>query len=143
MIYLLAPIDIPMFWEAIKKTEKDANNIQEDEMSMYMTELLHSLLSSDAQCFIRLDENRTLEALAVTRILMDKKRCVKYLFVQSLFSWQIRQPDVWQADFDFMLKFAKSKDCQYITCESDNPHAWQLYERIGMEEEHRVYSVKI
>lgn len=143
MTYLLAPIDIPMFWEAIKKTEKEANNIQDIEMPMYMTELLHSLLSSNAQCFIRLSGDRVLEALAITRILVDKKRGVKYLFVQSLFSWQVRQPDTWQADLDFMVRFAKSKDCQYVTCESDNPRAWQLYESIGMKEEHRAYSIEV
>lgn len=143
MTFLLTFRDIPYFWEVIKKAGKEADQVREENLPSYLTELLHALLSNNAQCFARLSDERVLEAIALTRVLFNKQTNEKYLFVQAMFSWQVVNKKVWDADMEFLVRFAKKEGCKYITCQSSNPRAWQLYEDIGLEEESRIFSVRL
>jgi hypothetical protein len=141
MTYLLTVKDIPYFWEAIKKTVKDADEVQDKDLPSYLTELLHSLLSSNAQCFIRLSDEKILEALAVTRIMFNKQTNEKYMFVQTMYSWQAVGTALWQADIDFIHSFAVKEGCRYISCQSSNPRIWKLCTDIGFIEINRSFSL--
>lgn len=143
MTILLIPKDIPYFWEVIKKATKEANEVDEKNYATYFTELLHALLSSTAQCFVRLDENRVLEAIAITRVLADKDKQEKYLYVETLFSYQLRQADIWQQSFELMKRFAKNEGCSYIGCQSRNPGAWKIFNYLGLTEVNRTFALKV
>jgi len=143
MIILVTPVDIPHIWEHIKKAVRDADEVREKDYASYFTDLLHDLLSSNAQCFIRMNEDRILEALVITRVLFNKHTNEKYLFVQSMFSWQLQAMDKWAADADIIYRFAKMRGCKYVSCFSRNPRVWELLESIGMQEETRTFSIAV
>lgn len=143
MTLLLTPREVPRFWEVIKKAVQEANKEEIAEWRTYANELLFALLNSKAQCFVRLDEDRILEAIAITRVLFDNRKMQSYLYVQTLYSWQIQSDDVWQRDIVFMRKFAKDRGCSYIGCQSSNPGAWKIFKYIGMNETTRIFSMEV
>lgn len=141
MTYTLTTNDIPYFWEAIKKTVRDSDDVQEKDLPSYLTELLYSLLTSNAQCFVRLSDDRILEALAVTRVQFNKQTNEKYLYIQALYSWQVVDSDVWRADMDFIRQFAEKEGCRYVGCQSSNPRIWNICASIGFIEAGRLFSL--
>src|SRR5574343_1264333 len=139
MIIKLLSTQIPVFWEAIKFTVKEADEVDEKDLQPYLNELLHSLLNDTAQCFVRLDDERRLTALLISRIMADKVTGEKYLFLQCLYSWQ-KQPDtVWTQETDFVKKFAESVGCKYLSFTSRNEAMFKLGEKIGFEEKYRTF----
>jgi hypothetical protein len=143
MTIFLLPNDIPMFWEAIKKCAIESGEIDAEHQASYLNELLNALLSSNAQCFARLSDERILEAIAISRVLYDKQRNQKYLYVQGLYSWQKKDAAAWQESIDFIKSFARSEGCSYIGCQSHNPAAWRIYEYIGMREVTRTFAMEV
>ena len=140
MRYLLLPSQVPMFWEAIKKCVVDAGEIEEKERPAYFTDLLHALLSSKAQCFIRLSDERILEAIAITRLKSDKYKEQSSLYVEALYSWKSQGDSTWKEDMSFIHKFARLQKCSFISCQSRNPAVWRLYEIIGLKETYRTFA---
>jgi hypothetical protein len=143
MVIKLIPHQIPMFWDAIKFSVKSANEIDDKDFQSYCNELLQALLNEKAQCFVRLSETRVLEALLITRVMENKQTGNTYLFAQSLYSWQIKPMSQWEGDFKFVLDFAKNAGCKSVSCQSRNPRMWEIYERIGMTETSRTYTINI
>lgn len=142
IIRILSP-QIPYFWDAIKTTVKEADEVDDKVLQPYLNELLNALLSDTAQCFVRLDDNKVLIALLVTRIMVDKVTGEKYLYLQSLYSWQKPEDGIWQRDVQFVMDFAKQQDCKYISCQSRNEAVWDLAERLGFVEKTRVFDLRI
>ena len=143
MIIRLLSVQIPVFWNAIKMTVKEADEVDEANLQPYLNELLHALLNDTAQCFIRLDENKTLIALLVTRVMVDKVTGEKYLYLQSLYSWKKPEDGIWQRDVQFVMDFAKQQECKYISCQSRNEAIWNLVEQLGFAEKTRVFDLRI
>ena len=143
MIIKLLSSQIPAFWESIKFTVKEADEVDEKDLQPYLNELLHALLNDTAQCFVRLDDNRVLTAMLISRILGDKVTGEKYLFLQCLYSWQ-RQPDeVWQQDTDFVRQFAINSGCKYLSFTSRNEAMFKLGEKLGFTEKYRTFDCRI
>jgi hypothetical protein len=143
MIIKLIPKQIPAFWEAIKFTVKNANEVEDRHFQQYCNELLQALLNEKAQCFARLSDERVLEALLITRIQENKQTGERFLYAQSLYSWQVKPLNQWEGDFKFVIDFAKASGCQYISCQSINPRMWEIYERIGLRELQRTFILNI
>lgn len=143
MIIKVLSSQIPSFWDAIKFTVQQADEVDDKDLQPYLNELLHALLNDTAQCFVHLDENRVLTALLVSRIMVDKITGEKYLFLQSLYSWQ-RQPDsVWVQDTDFVRQFARNAGCKYLSFTSRNEAMFNLGEKIGFREKCRTFDCRI
>jgi len=143
MIVKLLADQIPDFWDAIKFSVVQADEIDEKDMPYYLNELLHALLSDKAQCFVRIDEKRVLQALLITRVLVDKIKGGKYLYLQSMYSWKFQNIDVWMQDFPYLKAFAEKEQCQYLSTNSCNSAVWKLIEQIGFKERTRVFNIKI
>lgn len=143
MIIKLIPQQIPMFWEAIKYTVKMADEVDDKHIGSYSNELLHALLNEKAQCFVRLSNERVLEALLITRIMENKQTNERYLYAQALYSWQVKPMGQWAEDFEQVLKFARKAGCKYVHCQSRNPRMWEIYKNIGLSEDSRHYTVQI
>jgi len=79
---------VPAFWETIKFGCKNADVVQPKNYQVYFNELLHALLSDKAQCFVRLNEERKLLAILVTRIVGHKVTGEKSLCLQSGYSFE-------------------------------------------------------
>lgn len=143
MIIKLLSVHIPAFWESIKFTVKEADEVDEKDLQPYLNELLHALLNDKAQCFVHLDDERRLTAMLISRITEDRVTGDKCMLLQCLYSWQ-RQPDaVWQQDTDFIRQFAIKTGCKYLSFTSRNEAMFKLGEKIGFTERYRTFEHRL
>ncbi len=143
MFIKLLPTDIPRYWDAIKYSCKVADEVDDKDFLPYTNELLHALLSDSAQCFVRLSDDRMLEGLAITRILFNKQTDERYLYFQSVYSWQYRPEAIWEEDLEFVKRFARQTKCSYIGAISRVKRMQELLTNVGFEETTRVYAIRI
>lgn len=139
MVIKLLPQQIPAFWEAIKFATVSADEIDEKIREVYLIDLLHSLLNSKAQCFIKLDSERKLQALLITKFQIDKFTGVKSLFIMPFFSWSRATFEEWKSDFLTIKQFAEKEGCKYVTFNSRNQRVWELGEVLGFVESIRTF----
>ena len=138
LVKLIAP-QIPVFWETIKFGCQKADVVHSENYQMYFNELLHALLSDKAQCFVRLDEKRTIIGILITRINGNKITGEKSLLLQSAYSFQSESQKTWAEDFETILDIAMARDCKSITFETSNEKIASLGESVGCKEITRTY----
>lgn len=142
-IIKLLPIQIPFMWETLKFVATKADEVDKKELQPYLNELLHALLSDKAQCFVRLDEKRTLLALLITKIMGNKRTGEKYLYIQCLYSFQLVDDSIWRKDMIFIRQFADKEKCSYISFDSRNTKVQEIGRMLGFEEVNRNFSMKL
>lgn len=144
MIIKLLSTQIPQYWEILKFATTTADEVDEKDLQPYLIELLHALLSDKAQCWIRLDDDRKIIALLITRITVNKITGYKSLYLQCVFSYREVPVSIWQKDFNLLIRFAKQEKCKSITFESRHPKIWEMTTSFGCREIHRsfVYDIR-
>lgn len=133
------PIQIPVLWETIKWVCKQAEEVQEKDLPAYCNELLQALLNSKAQCWVRLDADKQLTAMLITRLLSDRITGDKYLFLQALYSFVKVEDSVWLEERKLIGDFCNETRCKYVLFESKNPKVWALAGRLGFKEKSRAF----
>lgn len=139
MVIKLLSAQIPAFWENIKFACKQADEVEEKDYQAYFNELLQMLLNEKAQCWVRLNEKRELQAMLITRVLLDKITDKKCLFLQCLYSFNVVDKEVWHREFLLIKAFADTEKCTRITFDSKNPKIWELAQSVGFKEHHRNF----
>lgn len=143
MVIELLPVDIPKYWDAIKFMATEADEVPADSKEAYFNDLLSKLLSSEAQCWIRLNDDRVMVGLFMTLITVDKLSGDKTLEIRLGYSWEKQDISVWEEDAKIAARVAKREGCKYVTFFSRNPAIWNLAERTGFGTEYRMYKMKI
>lgn len=143
MILKLLPKQIPVFWNAIKTGAVQADEVDSKDLQPYLNELLHSLLSDKAQCFVVLSKDKVLLGLLVTRVQVDKITGDKYLLLQVLYVWEKMEDATWIDSLNLVHQFAKKEQCKYLLFNSRNSAIWDRTKRYGFVEKTRTYSLKI
>ena len=143
LIIKVLSMQIPVVWENIKYAVSKTAEVDEENLQAYFNELAHSLLNDKSQCFVRLDDDRNLLMLAITKIIVDKFSGKKKLHIQCLYSFKLVEDETWKADMEFLRKFAKDRKCSYITFDSRNKRIWNLGEILGFREKHRHFIYKM
>lgn len=133
MTIRLLPSDIPRVWEVIKFATARADGLKEG-VEIYYNKLLQDLLNDNAQCFVRIGDDRNIETIAVTRVMVDMNTGDKFLHVQSLYSWNIRAIEEWKKDFSIIKDYAKQAGCRYIDASVPNKRMREILPILGMNE---------
>lgn len=139
MTIKLLPTQIPLVWEIIKWVCKQVNEIEEKALPAYCNELLQALLSNKAQCWIRLNGDKHLIALLITRLCFDKITDDKYIFLQALYSFVKVDGSVWQEEMKLMRDFSDKEGCKHIAFDSRHPRVWELAIQLGFKEKSRTF----
>lgn len=134
---------IPVFWEAIKFACVNADFVPQRHTESYLNKLLYELLSGKAQCFVRLSDKKSLQAIAVTKILEDEVTGVKSLRLKCLYSFQKHPIEDWMVDFEILKKFAIRNNCKNITGLTQNSNIIRMSEVLGFEESLRTYIYRL
>jgi len=140
LIIKLLSTQITQYFEAIKFAATTADEVDKEDLQPYLIELLHDLLSDKAQCWIRLDENRTIIALLITKFKVNKINNRKSLHLQCIFSYNEVPLNIWQKDFDMLIQFAKQEGCKNITFNSRHQKIWELTKSFGCREQYRSFA---
>lgn len=142
MAIRLSGKDIVDLWEAIKFACDQADTIGQNRQKYFNT-LLCDLLNSKAQCFVRIDKDRKLETIIITKVLIDPAYDEKVLHIQCLYSWTIKNNSVWKEDLDTIKTYAREKECKYISAAVRSARASELATSLGMIETIRTFSTKV
>lgn len=139
MIFRMLSNQVPEYWDVIKFATVTVDEVREKDVQKYLLELLHSLLSNNSQCWIRVDDNKKIIALLITRIIKNKITKDKSLYLQCVFSYEDVSSNIWKSDFSLLINFAKQEDCENITFESRHSRIWELAKSFKCKEIHRSF----
>lgn len=145
MIVRLIANQIPHHWELIKfALDKVSDEGTTERKRAEAVDILHDLLSNKAQAWVRLDDNRTITSVFVTRITTNRLNPdEKYFGINCVYSFRGAQNDTWEEDWKLFKDFAHGEGCTYIYFRSHNRRIWELAEMMGCEEKHRTYAMGI
>ena len=135
---------IPDAWELIKFVATQTSVIDKDDLQAYGIELLHSLLSNKAQCWIRSDDDfNEIKSIAITKIISDRITNKKSLLIQNFYSFSRNSEEEWVNNANTFLEFAKKQKCSTVSFISTNPRIFELGERNGYKESYRKFDLVI
>lgn len=141
MAIQLTPDQIPRFWEAIKWASVNSDYVEVEHRQTYLNHLLYLLLSGKAQCFVRLDEERKLKAIAITKVVVDEMTGKKGLLIRNVYSFQSHPTNEWIDDLNDLVKLAKKQDCSSIYAWSNNPQVERLAKSVNLKELTKSYGM--
>jgi hypothetical protein len=104
-----------------------------------LNRLLADLLSEKAQCFIRYNEARQLQAVVITRFIQDLITGEKSLLINTLYSFQSVGEDEWKSNMDVIEKFARNTKCKNISTYSNVSRVYELASSLGFNELFRCF----
>lgn len=125
---------IPLMWENIKFVTSSAGAIDSEHSQEYFNDLLYFLLCDKAQCWIRMDKDRKMTMLWITRILFNIVRGRKYLLIEAVYSWKVTDSEAWIGLFNLMKEFAMKEMCDRIVVESSTDRVIQIASGLGFKE---------
>jgi hypothetical protein len=143
MIIRILPNQVPRLWEAIKFAAVKANRIEEKDLPFYLNKLLADLLNDKAQCFVRIGEDRQLQAIIITKIIVDMLSGSKGLSINCLYSFESVPNEVWITTMKSLFEFAKASECKIISAYSSNERVFDLVSLVGFTERFRCFSMEV
>lgn len=143
MIIRLLANQIPTFWESIKFCATQADEIDKKYLQAYLNEMLQTLLSDKAQCIIRLDKDRILIGLMITKNLCDKITGREELHIQCLYSFSKLSETKWTEDYKTLEKIARDLKCVTITFNTRNKKVMELGRLVGFVEKQRSFILEL
>lgn len=134
---------IPQLWEIIKFSAVNADLIKEENLQDYLNRLLYNLLAGKYQCFVRYDEQRVVQAIAITSVLVDSVSGTKTLHINCLYSFNKVSDQTWNDDMEVLKAYALKQGCTSITANAMSDKAAHVCEAGGMTELSKVYSLNL
>lgn len=119
MLVQIHPIQVPVFWEAIKFASVNSDSVKEEYLEYYCIELLQDLLAGDKVCFIAQEKDEILFVVIIT-FQVNKMTGMKFLFFNNLYSFKPQEDAVWKNVFIDLHKIAENNSCEAIIGESNN-----------------------
>lgn len=139
MFIKVLPSQVPMIWEQIKYAVSNADRVDSRDLQNYLSNLLGTLLSDKAQCFVRLGPQRTLLAVVITRFMNDEMTGDKTLLIQSLYSFSPVPDDEWLVNMNTIESYAIKKGCKKVMCYSNNDRVFELASQLKFQEHFRCF----
>lgn len=143
MVLILTPEQVPKLWDHIKFAASNALRLSGEDSRAYFLKLLHELLSSKAQCFVRLNDERRLRSLAITKLVRDDYKNETNLLVEVLYSFEASSASSWIQDLELAKEFARKNKCKAITASTTNERLFKMLPEIGFNKLGEFFSLKI
>lgn len=143
MVIKIMASQIPQFWDTIKFAVLNADHIAEKDRELFLNQLLAHLLCDKAQCFVRTNQVRELQALVITRIVKDEITGENSLYISSLYSFRPVSDSEWVSDIAMIRKFALASKCKKIVAVSNNQRVFDIASSIGFIERYRSFAMEV
>lgn len=141
--FLIPASQVQQFWPAIKFATTAVDNVSAEDRPKYLNKLIVELLNGKAQCFVRLDDNRRLMAIAVTKISTDELTEENILFVSCLYSFEGVGSSQWNEDIKLLKDFASARKCKRIIAYTASKQVLELTANMGFYERFRCISLDL
>lgn len=135
----LLPAQVPQVWDAIKLAAVRSQEVPPEAVKQVCLRLLDGLLSDTIQCFVTLDEQRTILQICLTQVRVQQMTGSRELVITGLYSFRLMQEEDTQSFLQLVRRLAQSQACDRIVCGSRNPRLWMIYEALGFRETSRNY----
>ena len=136
MLTKLLPDQIAKFWDVIKYAIEDSIPPIATWTPNMTNKVLSSLLCGKAHCWISYtleEEQRKLEGVVITKILLDDISDTRNLLIYCLCGYDGFQKDSWLKGFKSLVKFAASQNCKCIVAYTDIPSIINMTKKLGGE----------
>ena len=143
MIIKILPEQIPKIWEVIKFVVGEVNELNTEDLSVHLNGLLQDLLSSKAQCWVRLNDARILTAITITGLVVNKNTGGKKLIFHCLYSFLAVDDDTLKKEFSFLKTYAEKEKCSCAYATSENKRVWEILSVLGFTEKGRNFYLKM
>ena len=140
---MLQPTQIPMCWEVIKYCVAKVFSLEEEYREPSFNRLLYMLLSSKAQCFVRLNDDREIIAVTVTRVGIETLSGDKVLYIEVAYSFKPVSDDEWKNLMKLTKEFARETGCKSILAYTTIPRAGEVARAVGMTERFRCFGLDL
>lgn len=139
MVVKLLSTQIPIFWESIKFCVTNADEVKAKDLQYYLNTLLHLLLSDKSQCFVRLDNDRNLLGIMITKVEVNKITGNQQLRIQCLYSFSNVKDVEWKNDYNIISQFAKNTKCKSVVFNTHDKRVMRLGKLVGFVEADRSF----
>ena len=143
MFVKLLPNQVVTYWKAIKFAAVKAEQVADGNKQLFLNRLLQDLLSSKAQCFVRLDDDRQIKSILITRIVLDGLTGERILFINTLYGFNYTPIEVWKEDYNDIEEFAKLNRCKKIVTWTSNSRICDIVTEIGFQERTRSFMMEV
>jgi len=113
MLVKIPAVQIPAFWEVIKFSAVNADQIAVDKIPSYSIQLLQDLLSDKKSCLIA-QEGTKVHFVLIIDIRYDSLRDQKFLFFDNVYSFKSQDLDNWPIYLADILTIAKEAGCNAL-----------------------------
>lgn len=140
----LLSTQVPKFWELIKYAASKSVELDKKDLKAGLVWLLHELLSDKAQCWFRIDGERNVIAVVITRLEIDKRVFKKSLNIYVTFSYRHVPFEEWQQGFELIKEFARKEQCDNIILATKNKRMMEMDKALGFRQTYTsfVYDLK-
>lgn len=143
MIIRVLPQQIPTVWEVVKFAALRSDEVAPENFQTFCTGLLHKLMNGKMQCWLRLDESRTVLSVQLTEIQSNGPLGIKELVVLGLYSFKLIQDEDAREMHQMWTAFARTTGCQRIVAYSKAPRVWEMLQVMGWTPSHRQFTYKV
>ena len=137
------PTQIPLVWEHIKFAIAQIGEIPSECMETYYIHLLHQLLSGRYQCWVKLNTDRILLNISVTRIVEDLRQGTRELYIEGFYAFQGTTTTSMAELISLYKQFAKQAGCTEETADSSVTRAKEILEQHGFIPQRQKYALRV
>ena len=132
-VRLLTPNEVSFMWNLVKQSILDGSDgyITTD---IELARVLSALTEGRLQCWIvACDDTKHFVGAVLTQVVNDGLVGKKGLSILSLSAKRPVRISAWREGLSVLVKFAKSRDCSYVTAMTRNPRVVEMVTAMGFE----------
>lgn len=138
MIINLQPDQIVLFWDLIRKSMIDSNQVPKEYQQDYSIEMLSRFLSGKLQAWMgyEIDEegNKRIQVVFASSITDNKYFGTRSLNAESIYGFRLIDGKVLSDIYDKMVEFAKANKCNVLIADYSFSRVKDILLGAGFEE---------
>lgn len=139
MLIQIQDVQIPKFWEIIKYSALQSDNVEEKDYNEYCLNLLQDLLGSNKVCFVKTEEDKITFVLII-EIRFNSVRNLKSVYISNLYSFKVQSSATWMNIEKDLTAYAKKQSCYIIETESSNDNIIGIFKHMNVDCVSRKFS---
>jgi hypothetical protein len=142
----LTPTQVPIYWDVIKYAIEQSLPPVVGDHPDRMNRILAAAMSDKVDIwasYTREDDKIKFEGIALTKLLYDEVSDTKNLLLYCLYGYEGFDRGSWAEGLGSLVKYAKSKDCAFITAYTEFPQIVALAKRLGADVRYTFLSFNV
>jgi hypothetical protein len=143
----LLPNQVQDYWDVIKYAIEQSLPPIVGGHPDRMNRILAAALADKVDIWLSyvrdLEGNAKFEGVALTKLLYDEVSDTKNLLIYCIYGYEVVDKGSWIEGLSGLVKYAKSKDCSFITAYTEFPNIISLAKRLGADTRYTFLSFNV